>query len=161
MSSLLHDVASAVLPVAIELFACAAVARAVLWSGFGDAQSQLTARRYLEPLCAWCLGASAVYAFARTAAGGSLTGSFGLGIVLGAAALVLWFVEPQPGRGRRVDSALQEEPSTPTADAPVPPPAEPRGAADRPLWAGDPADGQARTGLWGLTANAQEAGGDR
>jgi hypothetical protein len=92
-------VASAALPVAIGLLVCAAMARAVLWTGFGDEQAQQTARRHLEPLCVWCLGALAVYVFAHSAGGGSWVVAFLVGGVLATAATGLWLAgddEPAP-----------------------------------------------------------------
>ena len=67
----MSTVATAALPVAIGLLVFAALARAIVWTGFGDEQARETARRHLEPLCVWCLGALGVYVFAHSAGGGS------------------------------------------------------------------------------------------
>lgn len=87
-------VASAALPVAIGLLACAAVARGVLWTRFGERQA--TARRYLEPLSVWCVVAVVVYVIARIAAGDLALGSFALAVALGGVAMLLWLGEQQP-----------------------------------------------------------------
>jgi hypothetical protein len=144
---------TAALPVAVGLLAFAALARAVLWTGFADAQAQRTARRHLEPLSLWCIGALAVYVFARSAAGDSWLGAFAVAAALGAVALALW-------RGGNQQRAAAENGGARVADAPAPPPAEPPAparsersvppppAADRPLWADAASDGAAQRGLW-------------
>lgn len=103
-------VAAAALPVAIGLLVCAAMARAVLWTGFGDEQARETARRHLEPLCVWSLGALAVYVFAHSAAGGSWVIAFLVGGVLAAAATGLWL------------TGDDDTPAVPEPPAPAPPP---------------------------------------
>ena len=112
----MSTVATAALPVAIGLLVCAALARAIVWTGFGDEQARETARRHLEPLCVWCLGALGVYVFAHSAGGGSWVGAFLVGGVLGAVATGLWLAgddEPAP-----------VAPSAPEPPAPAPPPDE-------------------------------------
>jgi hypothetical protein len=126
----MHHVAGAALPVAIALLACAAVARAVLSTDFGDAQAQRTARLYLEPLCTWGLGALVVLVFARSAAGDSLLGSLAIGGVLGAAGIALRVGDDEE------DEVAAPEPA-PAAAAESPRPPAPPGV-ERPLWAKRP-----------------------
>ena len=119
------SVAGAVLPVATGLLAAAAVARAVLWTDFGDAQSQATARLHLEPLCVWCLGALAVFAVARSASGHSPIGSLAIAAVLGGAALFVWLAEPAPAPVPDEPREAEPAPSRPAEPAPT----------ERRLWA--------------------------
>jgi hypothetical protein len=112
-------VASAALPVAIGLLVCAALARAILRTHFGDEQAQESARRHLEPLCVWCLGALAVWVFAHSAAGGSWVVAFIVGGVLATVATGLWLAG-----GEDAPAA----PPAPESPAPAPPPEE------RSLW---------------------------
>jgi hypothetical protein len=100
MSSTMHHIATAALPVAIVLAACAGAARAVLWTAAGDAQLQRNARQHLEPLCLWCLAATGVFLFARAAAGGAGLGAFLLAIVVAGVALAVWMAGD--GEGPRV-----------------------------------------------------------
>jgi hypothetical protein len=99
----LSAVASAALPVAIGLLVCAAAARAVLWTGFDDADLQRLAREYLDPVGTWGLGAVGVYLFARTAADGMSIGTFFVASVLAAALLAVWRLQEE-------EATVEEEP---------------------------------------------------
>jgi hypothetical protein len=158
MTAFLHDVARAALPVAIGLLTCAAAARAVLWSGFDDAQAQRLARQYLAPLCTWCLVALATHVVALGAAGEASVLSLLFPLALGAAAAMLrWAPERDTDAAAaapaRKAPAPAPAPAPTPAPAPAPAPAAPRAAAPAPptgrLWA-DPTEDEAatRTGLW-------------
>jgi hypothetical protein len=111
----LSAIASAGLPVAIGLLVCAAAARAVLWTGFDEADVQRLAREYLDPVSTWGLGAVGIYLFARTAADGMSIGTFFIASVLGAALLAVW-------RPQEEEATVVEEP---------PPAGEPTVAVER------------------------------
>jgi hypothetical protein len=164
MTAFLHDVARAALPVAIGLLACAAAARAVLWSGFDDAQAQRLARQYLAPLCTWSLIALGTHVVALGAAGEASVLALLLPLALGAAAVLLRVVPEQetaapaaePARPRAtVARPAASARTAPRAKAPTTAPAATRATATTPatpggrLWA-DPTEDEAaaRTGLW-------------
>jgi hypothetical protein len=164
MTAFLHDVARAALPVAIGLLACAAVARAVLLSGFDDAQAQRLARQYPAPLCTWSLIALGTHVVALGAAGEASVLALLLPLALGAATVLLRVAPeqepaaPEAERARpRATAARPAVPArtAPTAKAPVAAPAATRATAATSatpagrLWA-DPTEDEAatRAGLW-------------
>jgi hypothetical protein len=177
MTAFLHDVARAALPVAIGLLTCAAAARAVLWSGFDDAQAQRLARQYLAPLCTWSLIALGTHVLALGAAGEASVLSLLLPLSLGAAAVLLRTAperdteaataEPAPRRATAPRPATPAPSRTrtrtaPEAKAPAPAAAPTAARAAAPaartapapapagrLWA-DPTEDEAagRSGLW-------------
>jgi uncharacterized membrane protein len=122
MSTLMHDIARAALPVAVALLILAVAARTVLWVKIDDYTTRL-ARDYVEPLASWCLIALMVYALARVAAGEGSALALALPLVLGVVALLaLSAGEPEE----------QTAPVEPPAPEPVRPPVR---APDGSLWA--------------------------
>jgi hypothetical protein len=149
VTSTLDHVASAALPVAIGLLVLAAASRMIRWTGFGDAQAQQTARRYLEPLSVWCLVALAVRVLARGAAGGSWIGRFVVAVALGAVALGLWLAGDRTrAPGSAEDAGTPVEQTPPRAGTPARVETPDRAAAERPPWEADTADGVAPGRLW-------------
>ena len=113
MSSFMHDVARASLPVAVALLIFTAAARGALWAQIDDVRAQRIARRYLEPLSTWCLVAVATYLFALSAAGDGGLLPFVLPVGLGVAAVLL-----RPPGETDEPSAVETE-APPTASAPA------------------------------------------
>jgi len=105
MTTFMHDVARAALPVAIGLLTCTAAAAAVLWSRFDDAQAQRLARQYLEPLSTWCLVALATHTLALGAAGEASVLSLVLPLALGAGAVLLRSVPGSAARSAPAEPA--------------------------------------------------------
>jgi hypothetical protein len=138
VTGFMHDVARAALPVAAALLVLAAAARVALWADLDDEKLVSVARQYLAPLSTWCLGAVGVYAVALGAAGEAGVVPLALAAGIGAAAMLL-----------RAPESRDETPAPPVrAEAPTR-----RVAEDVPrpspggLWQ-EPADTEARTGLW-------------
>jgi hypothetical protein len=135
MTAFMADVARASLPVAIALLAFTGVARLAIWAD--DPKAVGLARRYLEPLSSWCLGAIAVHLFAVVAAGDAGALSLLVPSAIGAAAVLL--------RPSEEPAAAPAPPSPPPAPAsePVPPAPAPS------LWVKRAEDGPTREGsLW-------------
>jgi len=152
MTTFMHDVARAALPVAIGLLTCTAAAAAVLWSRFDDAQAQRLARQYLEPLSTWCLVALATHTLALGAAGEASVLSLVLPLTLGAVAVLLRSVPGSAARSAPAEPAKRHAAARSAAAEPVkrhaagrsvpaepvkhraaaPPPPAPRPPADAP-----------------------------
>jgi hypothetical protein len=142
MSTFMHDVARASLPVAIALLAFTAVARAALWAD--DAAVVRVGRQYLEPLSIWCLGAVGVQLFAVVAAGDAGALSLLLPVAMGAAAALLRPSEEAPEKAGAPAAAPRKR----EAAAPVPPTPS-RSPAPASLWVKRTDDEPAREGsLW-------------
>jgi len=149
----MSNVAHAALPVAVTLLVFAVAARAVLWSQVDDPYAQRLAREYLEPLSTWCLGALAVYAAARGAAGELGALSLGLALVLGAAAVVLRSVPatstaatPTAAPRATPPAARPPMPATPAPARPAAPATPTADTPARSLWADD--ESRPHVGLW-------------
>jgi hypothetical protein len=134
MSSLLHHISTAALPVAIGLLTLTALARAALSLDIDDADTQRLARRYLVPLGLWCLVATGVHTAAMVAAGDAGGFSVALALLIAAGAVWLpWVVTEQTA------VVAEEVVASLARTAPAPPPAAPARPAEpvRPLAAGE------------------------
>ena len=99
---------------AIALLILAAAARALLSARVDNVEWQRFAAQYLEPLCTWCLIASATYGLALFAAGDAGLLSLALAFVLGSIALRL-------GSGAEASAAPADpEQAAPAAEQPAP-----------------------------------------
>lgn len=152
MSALLHDVATAALPVAVVLLALAAAALLVRWGQIEDAEAQRIAARYAEPLRTWCLVAVAVHAVALVTAGDVAALSLALALGLGAGAVLLRpgppATAPAPAAAPAVDP--DDDPMPAAAAAATPAAAAPEATPADSLWARPAhADALPRAGLWG------------
>jgi hypothetical protein len=143
MSTLLHHISTAALPVAIALLTATALARVALW--MDDAETRRLARRYLDPLSLWCLAAVAVHTLALVGAGDSSGGALALAFGLAAAAVWLPWTAGDPVAETH---AAPAEPDPPRA-APEPPPRPARPLAPgESLWARPVAADRRSTDLW-------------
>jgi hypothetical protein len=145
MSSLLHHISTAALPVAIGLLTATALARVALW--VEDADTRRLARQYLDPLSIWCLVAVAVHTVALIGAGDASSGSLAIALAIAAAAVWLpWTVAEQVAEQRGAPD--ETVPDTPVAE-PEPPrePIRPL-APDEALWARPVSEPRRSAELW-------------
>jgi hypothetical protein len=141
MSTLLHHISTAALPVVIGLLTATALARVALW--MEDADTQRIARQYLDPLSTWCLVAIGVHTVAMAGAGEANASSLAIVLAITAAAVWLpWTVGEQPEAPQKtVPDMLVAEP------APPPEPIRPL-APDEALWARPISEPRRSADLW-------------